>query len=210
MFEREYPVRGNRFSRWFARMLLKLFGWRVVNEMFPVPKAVLVGGPHTSNWDGFVTMTAMFAVGLDARIMVKDSAFVGPLGWLLRWVGCVPINRASAQRVVEQSVDLYRQHQKLVFIISPEGTRNNADSWKTGFYRIALAAQVPIVAATADYRKKEVCFAALLHPTGNLEQDLAQLYQIYRPVTARHPQRRSLPLLRTPVESDKKPNQGAE
>lgn len=188
------PRRGNAFSSLLGRLILSLFGWKVTGSLPNVPKAVLIGGPHTSNWDGVVTLAAMAMLRLDARVMIKDSAFVGPLGSLLRWLGAMPIDRNSAQDVVQQTVSRFNDHDRLMIIVSPEGTRDGASQWKTGFWRIANAAKVPIIVATADHQKKEVAFPGLVMPSGDMDADIDQVLEFYRGVEPRHPERMSAPL----------------
>ncbi|MGJ3254957.1 MAG: lysophospholipid acyltransferase family protein [Alcanivorax sp.] len=190
----DYPRRGNAFSRSLARGFLRLAGWRVTNPMPEVPKAVIIGGPHTSNWDGIFTLAAMMQLGLDAHVMIKDSAFKGVLGSLLRWMGALPIDRNKAAGVVDQTVEQFNSRDKLVMVVAPEGTRGGATQWKTGFYRIAEKAGVPIVLATADYRKKEITFARVIEPCGDVEKDMAEILECYARVHPRHPDRLSAPL----------------
>jgi 1-acyl-sn-glycerol-3-phosphate acyltransferase len=175
-------------------MLLRAFGWRVAGPPPDVPKAVIIGGPHTSNWDGVFTLAAMVVLHLDARVMIKDSAFRGPLGWLLRWLGAMPIDRNSAKDVVQQTVDQFVGNDRMVIIVAPEGTRDGASQWKSGFWRIAKAASVPIIVATADYRKKEIAFPALVMPGDDMAADMATILESYRGVEPRHPARLSAPL----------------
>ena len=190
----DYPRRGNAFSRALGRCFLRLLGWRLVDPFPQVPKSVVIGGPHTSNWDGIVTLAAMMQMGLDAHVMMKDSAFKGPLGGMLRWMGALPIDRSKAGGVVEQTVGQFNSHDRLVMVVAPEGTRGGAAQWKTGFYRIAEQAGVPIVLATADYAKKEIAFPMVLETTGDLEGDLEQIFQCYAQVEPRHPEKLSAPL----------------
>lgn len=190
----QLPQRGNALSRFLASMLLRAFGWRVASPPPDVPKAVIIGGPHTSNWDGVFTLAAMVVLHLDARVMIKDSAFRGPLGWLLRWLGAMPIDRNSAKDVVQQTVDQFVGNEKMVIIVAPEGTRDGASQWKSGFWRIAKAAGVPIIVATADYRKKEIAFPALVMPSDDMAADMATVLECYRGVEPRHPARLSVPL----------------
>lgn len=190
----QYPRRGNGFSRALGKRFLQLFGWRLANAFPDVPKAVVIGGPHTSNWDGIFTCAAMVQIGLDAHVMIKDSAFQGPLGGLLRWMGAVPIDRRKAGGVVEQSVEAFAGRERYVLIVAPEGTRSGAEQWKTGFYHIALRAGVPIVVATADYRKKEITFAAVFTPTGKVDEDVRAIQTYYADVHPRHPDKLSAPL----------------
>jgi len=157
-------------------------------------KAVIIGGPHTSNWDGIYTLAAMMQLGLDAHVMIKDSAFKGPFGAMLRWMGALPIARHKAGGVVEQTVAQFNSRDKLVMVVAPEGTRGGATQWKTGFYRIAEQAGVPIVLATADYQKKEITFARVIEPCGDVEKDLEHIFQCYAQVEPRHPEKLSAPL----------------
>lgn len=190
----QYPQRGNAFSRGLAKFFLLLFGWRVTNNFPNVPKAVVIGGPHTSNWDGVFTFAAMMQIGLNANLMIKDSAMKGPLGSLLRWLGAIPVDRSKAGGVVEQSVEQFLAHDKFAMVVSPEGTRSGTEQWKTGFYHIAYKAGVPIVIATADYQKKEITFLAVFTPTGDIEGDVHKIQQYYATIHPRHPERLSAPL----------------
>ncbi|MFC3853609.1 1-acyl-sn-glycerol-3-phosphate acyltransferase [Salinispirillum marinum] len=176
-----------------CRLLLRWLGWNIAP--FPdVKKAVAIGGPHTSNWDGIIGLMGASAIGIPATIMIKDSLFFWPMGALLRRFGAIPINRGQAGSVVEQAVEQFRQRDKLVLVVTPEGTRSNAAAWKTGFYRIAKEAKVPVVVATADYVKKEVTYPAVFMPTDNQEADFAQFHTWFASVTPRHPERLSAPV----------------
>lgn len=189
-----YPRRGNRFSRALARGFLKTIGWKVASPLPELSKAVIIGGPHTSNWDGIVTLAAMMELGLDAHIMIKDSAFKGPLGPVLRWMGALPIDRSKSGGVVEQTVAQFNSHEKMAMVVAPEGTRSGASQWKTGFYRIAEQAGAAIIVATADYRKKEIDFPLVVTPSGDLDKDLATILQCYASVHPRHPEKLSAPI----------------
>lgn len=189
-----FPQRGNAFSRATGKRFLQLFGWRLANEFPNVPKAVVIGGPHTSNWDGVFTFAAMMQIGLDANIMIKDSAMKGPLGSVLTWLGALPIDRSKTGGVVEQSVEQFTSRDKFLMVVSPEGTRSGAEQWRSGFYHIAHKAGVPIVIATADYQKKEITFLTVFTPTGDVEGDIRQIQEHYATVHPRHPARLSAPL----------------
>lgn len=190
----QLPRRGNALTSLLGRLMLSLFGWKVTGPLPNVPKAVMIGGPHTSNWDGVVTLSAMAMLRLDARVMIKGSAFVGPFGSLLRWLGAMPIDRHSARDVVQQTVDQLNDHEQFMVIVSPEGTRDGASQWKSGFWRIASAAGVPIIVATADHKKKEVSFPGLVMPSEDMDADMKQVLEFYRGVEPRHPERLSAPL----------------
>ena len=170
-------------------------GWRVVGQIPDLPKMVWIGAPHTTNWDGVLGLATLLALGVDASTMIKDSAFKGPLGWLLRLLGAIPINRASPKGVVEQSIDQFTSRERFILLIAPEGTRDGAEDWKRGYYRIAEGAGVPVLPAAIDYPARLITFGPLLTPTGDYAADFAQLVTFYRQVgVARHPHRLSRPL----------------
>ena len=189
------PRRGNAFSRALGRAFLAAMGWKIRGAIPDLPKMVLIGAPHTTNWDGVYGLATLMALGLRAGTMIKDSAFKGALGALLRWFGAIPINRASPKGVVEQSIDAFNRASQLLLLIAPEGTRHGAAEWKRGFHLIASGAQVPILPAAIDYRRKRIRFGAPLMPTGDYRADLATLMQFYGMHSeARHPERTSKPL----------------
>jgi 1-acyl-sn-glycerol-3-phosphate acyltransferase len=160
-----------------------------------VPKMVLIGAPHTSNMDGVMAMAVLTALGLRASTMIKDTAFKGAMGVLLRWFGAIPINRRSPKGVVEQSIDAFRDNEKLILLIAAEGTRSRAKEFKRGFYHIAAGANVPIVLAAVNYQKKLVTFGSPITPTGDYAADFARLMEFYRQYGGpRHPARLSKPM----------------
>lgn len=189
------PRRGSRFSRWFGLRFLRLLGWRIEGEIPDLPKMVLIGAPHTSNMDGVVALATLTALGLRAGTMIKDSAFKGLLGVLLRWFGAIPINRKSPKGVVEQSIDAFRNNEHLLLLIAPEGTRHSAPEFKRGYYHIALGAGVPVLPAASDYQKKIVTFGPAMMPSGDYAADFAKLLEFYgRHLAPCHPERLSKPL----------------
>lgn len=184
---------GRSFGQRFCQLLLRLAGWRVAP--FPdLDQAVVVGGPHTSNWDGVLGVVGGMALGLHVNIMIKNSLFKGPLGMLLRRLGAIPIDRARAAGVVEQAVEQFQRHDHLILVVTPEGTRTGALKWKTGFYHIANRARVPVIVATADYGTKRLTFPLVFTPTGDIDGELHRIYQTFAAVTPRHPEKLSAPV----------------
>ncbi|MBE0486053.1 lysophospholipid acyltransferase family protein [Marinobacter sp.] len=176
-----------------ASKLLRTAGWNI--HRFPdIPKAMVVAGPHTSNWDGVLGLACGLALGLDARFMIKHTLFKGPLGWLLRKFGAIPVDRSQAGGIVGQAVEQFNTNDHMAIVVTPEGTRHNASKWKTGFHHIARQAGVPIVLAVADYRKKQLTFPVILQPSDDLEADMQQLYEGFAEATPRRPERLSEPV----------------
>lgn len=189
------PRRGNAFSRWLGRLFLRVLGWRLQGDVPDLPKMVLIGAPHTSNMDGVIALAALTALGIRSGTMIKDSAFKGAMGPLLRWFGAIPVNRRSPKGVVEQSVDAFHDNERLLLLIAPEGTRSSATEWKRGFYHIALGAQVPILPAAIDYRRRIATFGPPLAPSGDYAGDMRKLLAFYgQHGSPRHPERLSKPV----------------
>lgn len=176
-----------------ASRLLRLADWTI--HPFPdIPKAMVVGGPHTSNWDGVLGVACGIALGLDARFMIKHTLFRGPLGWLLRRLGAIPVDRTKTGGVVGQVVEQFKTSDRMVVVVTPEGTRKSAKKWKTGFHHIARQAGVPIVLAVADYRKKQLTYPIILQPSEDVEADMQKLYEGFAEATPRRPERLSEPV----------------
>lgn len=141
---------------------------------------VLVGAPHTSNWDFILMLLAVFIWRIDIRWMGKDSIFKPPFMGLMVWLGGISIDRSKANNTVEQMVEHYRQQEELVVLIPPEGTRSKVERWKTGFYHIASQAEVPIALGYIDAGTKTVGLGPLFIPTGDIESDISVIQQFYR------------------------------
>ena len=183
------PRRGNFFSRAIGRAGLFLIGWRFGGAVPDLPRMVLVVAPHTSNWDFLVGILAMLALGLDARWLGKDTLFQTPWGFLLRFMGGIPVDRGAPDGVVPGAVDLIRRSDRLCLALSPEGTRKKVERWKTGFHRIARGARVPVWPVAFDYRRRVVDLQAPVELTDDVEGDLAALRSRYSREMARYPEK---------------------
>ncbi len=200
--------RGNSLSQWLGRSLLRLTGWTVQGPIADLPKMVMIGAPHTSNMDGVLAIATLTAFRLRAGTMIKDTAFKGPMGPVLRWLGAIPINRRAAGGVVGASVGAFRDSEKLILLIAPEGTRSCAEEWKRGFHLIASAANVPILPAAIDYLRKRITFGAPVFTTGDYDADLGRILDFYRDYgSPRHAHRASAPICRALGLSWKTPAQ---
>jgi len=180
--------RGRRFSRWLGRNILRLGGWRMVGAFPDEPKLVVILAPHTSNWDGFWGLIAKMALGIEARALGKAQLFWWPLGAVLRWLGAVPVDRSQPHGVVAQAVELIEHSEKCWFVLAPEGTRKPVTRWKTGFWKIASAANVPILPAYLHYPDKLIGIGEVFIPGADMHADIHALRQWYRPVVGKHPE----------------------
>lgn len=177
--------------RGIALFLLKSLGWKTYGSLPMEKKYVLIVAYHTSNWDLFYGIILAFALKLDARYIAKKELFRGPFSPLMTWSGAIPVDRSSAHHIVEQMASLFKEHDKFVLALAPEGTRHRKDCWKSGFYHIALAAHVPILMAFIDYERKTGGAGPMLYPTGNPEEDMNNIRNFYLTVKGKYPDKAS-------------------
>jgi 1-acyl-sn-glycerol-3-phosphate acyltransferase len=182
------PRRGNALTRGFARLVLRLLGWRLEIEAPAVSRAIVIIAPHTSGWDFVFGMAAILALGLDVRWLGKHSLFRWPFDGFFRWFGGIPIDREHPQGAMVQIVHAFRQREQLVLALAPEGTRKRVDRWKRGFYVIAAHTGAPIIPAYIDYQRRIVGIHPAIHPTGDEGRDIGRLRELYREVRPRQPQ----------------------
>jgi 1-acyl-sn-glycerol-3-phosphate acyltransferase len=164
---------------WIARGLLRLGGWTAVGDPPAVPKAVYIAAPHTSNWDGVWGVIYKVAKRIDINFFAKDSLFWFPLSLVVRGFGGVPLDRSKPGMAVPTAVAAFREHDRYFFGMAPEGTRSLRPGWKTGFYRIAREAGVPVVLGFFDYRNKRIGIGKTIELTGDVEADMQVIRQFY-------------------------------
>ncbi len=166
--------------RTLARGILRLLGWRLVYTPPPGRSYVLVGAPHTSNWDFPLALLALWALGIRGRWLGKRELFRSPLmGALMRALGGIPVDRGQRNNLVAQVARLLRE-KAIAVLITPEGTRGQAPYWRTGFYYMALEAGVPIALGFLDASRRELGIGGYLWPTGDLEADFERLRAFYQ------------------------------
>lgn len=171
------PISG-RLGAWW----LRLSGWRMVDAFPDVPKAVLIAAPHSSNMDALHGLAVKQVLGLDARFLAKRQLFWWPLGSILRHFGIIPIDRGSGgSALIESAVQRFAENEKFWLGVAPEGTRKVVPRWKTGFWRIAKAAGVPIIPAYFHYPDKRIGLGPMLWPGDDMEADIATLRAFYEP-----------------------------
>lgn len=185
------PPEYNVILSVIARLLLRLFGWRAAGRVPDLPKFVIIGAPHTSNWDGLILILMAFVLRVRLHWLGKHTLFKPPFGGLLRALGGIPIDRAASRNAVEQAVQWFNGRERAVLVIAPEGTRGKATRWKTGFYHIALGANVPLVLGFIDYSSKTAGLGLVIEPTGDLDADMEAIRAFYAGITGRHEERMS-------------------
>ena len=168
--------------RTISIVILKILRWQTRGGELPHQKFVLIGAPHTSNWDFPLMLMVVLKLRLRVFWMGKHTLFPFPFSGLMKWLGGIPINRSASHNVVRETVRQFKENKDLVVLVPPEGTRSKVARWKTGFYHIANMAEVPILMGYVNAEKKEAGFADFFYPTGDLEGDLEKIREFYHPI----------------------------
>ena len=184
-----YGMQKSPLAQRLAHFILRLIGWRthVLNPR--MKRYVLIGAPHTSNWDFGLMLLLMGSEQLPIRFMGKDSLFRGPLGSLMRSLGGIPVNRREKTNLVDQIAAKFDEHQELIIGLAPEGTRSRTKYWKTGFYFIALKAKVPVAMAYLDYENKVIGVGPNFSPSGDIHADFEIIRDFYTGIVGKNPKR---------------------
>lgn len=173
--------------RTLAGWVLARLGWRVEVVWPTAPKVVVIVYPHTSNWDFFLGYLARRAMGLPTAWIGKHTIFRWPVDGLLRRMGGIPVDRANAAGLLPSLVREFERRETMCLALAPEGTRAYRDHVKSGFYRLALAARVPVGLAFIDYRTRVIGISAWLDLTGDEAVDLGRIREAYAGRAGRHP-----------------------
>ena len=177
--------------RKIAQWLLRAGRWSCVAPDLQVPKAVFIAAPHTSNWDGFWALTYKVAYDLDVRFFAKHSLFWFPLGNVLRALGGITLDRDRAGSAVNQAIEMFATQETFYFGLAPEGTRQRAGGWKSGFYRIARGAGVPVYLGFLDFGRRRIGIGPRIDLSGDADADLARIREFYAGVEGRWPDKAS-------------------
>ena len=178
---------ASALRRRLARALLRAFGWRVDVAWPTAPRGVVIVYPHTSNWDFMVGIVARAAVGLPVSWVGKHGIFRWPLGPVLRRLGGIPVDRRAPHGLIGQLAAELARRDWMWLALAPEGTRARVEHWRSGFYRLACLADVPLGLGFIDYREKVVGIREYLALSGDEEADLTRIRAAYQAITARHP-----------------------
>ena len=179
--------------RLFAKTFLKIMGWKVATG-FPshIKKGVIVAAPHTSNWDLIFARVALYILKVPVKFTIKKEWLKTPAGPVLKYLGAIPIDRSprkNEKRIskVEEMTEFLRNNDELFIIVTPEGTRSYNDKWRTGFYYVALNANVPFLLGYLDYKKKHAGVGPVIYPTGDIEADINVIKNFYKKITPKYP-----------------------
>jgi 1-acyl-sn-glycerol-3-phosphate acyltransferase len=180
--------------RLISNLILRMVGWRVEGKLPEVPKYVLIGAPHTSNWDFVLFLGVIFHLKANAKFMGKAELFHGPFSWFFYWCGGVPVDRKKSQGLVEQMAEASERSEKFILTIAPEGTRHYVSEWKMGFYHIAKNAGIPIVMAIVDGRNRTVRVGQVFQPTENMEADIKAIKGFFEGIAGINPKQKYITL----------------
>ena len=180
---------SNRPLGILGRIILWMLGWTIKGELPKQKKLVLIVAPHTSTWDFPIAIAAKWALDLDARWLGKHDLFRGVLGPVMTWAGGIPVNRSRAENVVDEITAHFEAADTMWLGISPEGTRSYTERWKSGFYRLALGAGIPLWCAALDGKNRCLDLGIVIDLSGDLDADMQVIEAYYRDKTAIHPDR---------------------
>lgn len=166
--------------KFISNIIYYLIGWKAVGDVpRHLDKYIIIVAPHTSNWDFIIGVLTRSVVDFDSKFLGKHTLFKPPFGWIFRILGGYPVDRSKKTMLVDQVVQLYEKHQKFIVTLAPEGTRKNVSEWKTGFYYIALKANIPIVCVKMDRPNKQVVFHDPYWPSGDIIKDLPEIKALF-------------------------------
>jgi len=168
--------------RAFGRLVLALMRFEAAGAVPDEAKLVVIVAPHTSNWDFVVGMGTMFALDLKLNFLAKHTLFRAPIGAIFRWMGGIPVDRASSHGVVGEAVQAFAASERLMLAIAPEGTRRRVEHFKSGFLHIARGADVPLLLAAFDWKARCVRLGPPFELTDDLAADLARIEAFYAPI----------------------------
>lgn len=175
----------------FAQLVFWLFGWtlKVTPAVDSLTPSVMIAAPHTTNWDFIFSIGAFWQMGIPLRYFIKEAYTKSIFGFFFRWSGAIGVNQKQrGSGLTEFATDLLKTNRKLVVLVPAEGTRKRVEKWRTGFYRIAVAANVPISLGYLDYKKKEAGVMYAFFPSGNFEKDMQFIQDRYNKIDPKHPE----------------------
>lgn len=173
--------------KWMAERYLKLRGWKFIGDLPEEPKFIVIGAPHTTNWDFVLYLAAIRNWNFKPRYLGKHTLFEGPFGWLFRRWGGIPVDRRQPGGVIGQVAKTFAQEHEIALVIAPEGTRRAAPMWKPGFLLIAKETGVPIVPAGVDYQRKEVTLGEAIAPLRSDSETMDRIRSFYEGIEGKHP-----------------------
>ncbi|MFT7623250.1 MAG: 1-acyl-sn-glycerol-3-phosphate acyltransferase [Myxococcota bacterium] len=194
-------------SYWVGRIILGTVGWKAVGELpDDCPRAVFIAAPHTSNWDLVLMLACAFVLGVPLSWVGKHSMFEVPLlGRFLLALRGVPVIRHKGLNQVDQMSAAITGSERMYLALAPSGTRGKKDHWKSGFYHVAIAANVPIICGHLDYKTKSGGIGPIIAPSGDIKADMEKFRAFYGPLEGKKNENKTDIRLRDEVPEATKP-----
>lgn len=190
-------TRPRSIRRGLARAYWRVSRWTLRTTRVPEDGAgLLIGAPHTSNWDFIIMLAITAEAGLPVRWLGKHTLFRGPAGPFMRALGGIPVDRRDPAGLVDALVARIQAGDRFYLVVTPEGTRSAGLYWKTGFYRIAQATGLPVVLGYVDRTTMTTGLGPTMHVTGDVRADMDVVRAFYADKSGFDPTRRTEPRLR--------------
>lgn len=178
-----------RWLQWLGRVVLRVSGWQVMGGLpEDQTRLVMAVAPHTSNWDFAVGFQVALAIDLRAYWLAKKSLFISGFRRLMYWAGGIAVDRSAPEGLIDDVATKVSQHEGVVIVITPEGTRSRVEKWKTGFLRIARELECPVMLVGFDYKRKIIDLGRQFFPSGDDQRDVAEIKDYFRQFTAKNPE----------------------
>lgn len=182
-----YDRRGGVITKFLGRLIWRMIGWKYSGRLPDVPKVVVAVAPHTTNWDFILGVLVLWSLDVKVSFLGKHTLFKGWFGKWMRSIGGIPVDRNASHGVVGEAVAAIKAADKMVFALSPEGTRQLDKGFKSGFLHIAHGAGIPILLTYFDFEHKTIGFGPLMTTTGDIEADMRRVIDFFRPIRGKYP-----------------------
>lgn len=175
----------------FCKFWLKVLGWKAVGEVAPENKCIIIGAPHTSGWDFIISWLFYTSIGGKANVLVKKEFFFWPVGFFMKKMGALPVDRSKGANVIRQTIQLINSHDKIHLALTPEGTRALTKRWKAGFHIIARETGIPVYLGSFDWGRKEISIGEKFEITDDSAADIKRMKDYYREkgIVGKHPEK---------------------
>ena len=188
----DHPARRcNLFAHLLGVLVLKLYGWRVEGRVPDSKKMIVIAAPHTTNWDFIFLLAAAYRFRLGINWLGKNNLFPPVIGAFFKYLGGVPVDRSKSTNMVQTLADSILDVEYFTLIIPPSGTRKKTEYWKSGFYQIAVATQIPLVCGYLDYKRQVAGLGLSFVPSGNIKVDMDQIRDFYHGISGKYPEKTS-------------------
>ena len=177
-----------RVRKLLGKLALLLTGWKIEQPIPTARRFVLIAAPHTSNWDLVYLLALAWSVEVPISWLGKVQIFKPPFAGIMKWTGGVPVKRDRRNDLVSQIAKLFAEREEFIVVVPAEGTRSRAEYWKSGFYRMAQAANVPVYFGFLDYPTKTGGFGTYIDLTGDMKADMDKIRAFYSQKTGKHPE----------------------